>query len=124
MTRRLRAAWRLLRVALHLAHGMAIVALSWRGLDAPARTARVAWWAGKLLRLLGLQLRLQGSFHPGPVLLLANHVSWLDIQAIHAVCPRARFVSKADVRNWPLLGWLVGAVGTLFIERERKRDAL
>jgi len=53
-----------------------------------------------------------------------NHVSWLDIAAVHAVCPRARFVSKADVRHWPLLGWLIAAVGTLFIERERKRDAL
>ena len=124
MTRRLRAAWRLLRVTLHLAHGMAIVALRWRALDAPAREARVAWWAGKLLRVLGLRQVLHGSFHPGPVLLLANHVSWLDILAIHAVCPRARFVSKADVRAWPLLGWLVASVGTLFIERERKRDAL
>ena len=36
----------------------------------------------------------------------------------------ARFVSKADVRHWPLLGWLVACGGTLFIERERKRDAL
>lgn len=124
MARRLRAARRLLRVAVHVAHGMAIVALLWRALDAPAREARVGWWAGKLLRVLGLRQTLVGSFHAGPVLLLANHVSWLDILAIHAVCPQARFVSKADVRGWPLLGWLVGAVGTLFIERERKRDAL
>ena len=124
MIRRLRAAWRLLRVLLHLAHGMAIVALRWGALDPTARAQRVGWWAGKLLRVLGLRQALQGSFHAGPVLLLANHVSWLDILAIHAVCPHARFVSKADVRAWPLLGWLVGAVGTLFIERERKRDAL
>jgi 1-acyl-sn-glycerol-3-phosphate acyltransferase len=124
MARRLRAAWRLLRVAVHLAHGMAIVALRWQALNEPARHARVAWWAGKLLQVLGLRQVLHGSFHAGPVLLLANHVSWLDIVAIHAACPRARFVSKADVRGWPLLGWLVGAVGTLFIERERKRDAL
>ena len=124
MARRLRAAWRLLRVAVHVAHGMAIVALRWRALAAPAREARVAWWAGKLLRVLGLRQQIDGRFHPGPVLLLANHVSWLDILAIHAVCPQARFVSKADVRAWPLLGWLVGAVGTLFIERERKRDAM
>jgi 1-acyl-sn-glycerol-3-phosphate acyltransferase len=124
MARRLRAAWRLLRVAVHLAHGMAIVALRWRALNAPAREARVAWWAGKLLRVLGLQQQLDGRFHSGPVLLLSNHVSWLDILVIHAACPQARFVSKADVRSWPLLGWLVGAVGTLFIERERKRDAL
>ena len=55
---------------------------------------------------------------------MANHVSWLDIAAIHAVAPQARFVSKADVLAWPLLGWLISGAGTLFIERERKRDAL
>ena len=57
-------------------------------------------------------------------MLLANHVSWLDIAALHAAVPHARFVSKADVLQWPLLGWLVRGAGTLFIERERKRDAL
>ena len=66
----------------------------------------------------------EGQFRPAATLLVANHVSWLDIAAMHAVCPQARFVSKADVRRWPLLGWLIGAAGTLFIERERKRDAL
>ena len=74
--------------------------------------------------LLGIGLDAQGQARTGASLLVANHVSWLDILAVHAVCPQARFVSKADVRHWPLLGWLVGAVGTLFIERERKRDAL
>jgi 1-acyl-sn-glycerol-3-phosphate acyltransferase len=43
---------------------------------------------------------------------------------VHAVCPQARFVSKSDVKAWPVLGWLIGAAGTLFIERENKRDAL
>jgi 1-acyl-sn-glycerol-3-phosphate acyltransferase len=57
------------------------------------------------------------------VLFVANHVSWLDILAINAVQP-ARFVSKADVRHWPFIGWMVACGGTLFIERERKRDAL
>ena len=51
-------------------------------------------------------------------------MSWLDIVAIHAVCPRARFVSKADVQRWPVLGRLTMAADTLFIERERKRDAM
>lgn len=103
---------------------MAIVALRWRALDAAGRHGRIGWWAGKLLRLLGIEVVADGTVRNGAVLLLANHVSWLDILVIHASCPRARFVSKADVRAWPLLGWLVGAVGTLFIERERKRDAL
>lgn len=118
------AVWRLVRSVVHLLHGMAIVALRFGSLDAADRQARIAWWSAGLLRALGVRLRCTGSFRPGATLLVINHVSWLDIAAVHAVCPRARFVSKADVRHWPLLGWLIAAVGTLFIERERKRDAL
>jgi 1-acyl-sn-glycerol-3-phosphate acyltransferase len=77
-----------------------------------------------LLRLLGVGLQVSGQARPGATLLIANHVSWLDITALHAVVPQARFVSKADVQRWPLLGWMVRGAGTLFIERERKRDAL
>jgi len=84
---------------------------------------RVRRWSVRLLRSLGIELRSSGTPHPGPLLVVANHVSWLDIVAINAVHP-ARFVSKADVRAWPLIGWLVACAGTLFIERERKRDAL
>ena len=116
--------WRLLRVVVHVAHGMAIVALRFRWLDAVQRQRRIGWWSRGLLQAIGVRLVVDGEFRAGANLLVANHVSWLDIAALHAVCPRARFVSKADVRHWPLLGWLIGAVGTLFIERERKRDAL
>lgn len=122
--RALRAAWRALRVVVHVLHGMLIVALRFPSLDAAGRQARISWWSAGLLAALGVGLRVQGTFRPGATLLVINHVSWLDIAAVHAACPRARFVSKADVRHWPLLGWLIGAVGTLFIERERKRDAL
>jgi len=122
--RALRAVWRTLRVGWHLLHGMAVVALRFRSLDRAGRQARIGWWSAGLLAALGVRWRVDGVFRPGATLLVINHVSWLDIAAVHAACPRARFVSKADVRHWPLLGWLVGAVGTLFIERERKRDAL
>ena len=122
--RGLRAAWRLLRMGLHLLHGMGVMALRFPALDAAGRQQRIRWWSAKLVRLAGLQLQLSGSPRPGATLLLANHVSWLDIAAIHAVAPQARFVSKADVLAWPLLGWLIQGAGTLFIERERKRDAL
>jgi 1-acyl-sn-glycerol-3-phosphate acyltransferase len=74
--------------------------------------------------MAGLKLRVSGTPRPGATLLVANHISWLDIAAVHAVAPQARFVSKADVLAWPLLGWLIRNAGTLFIERERKRDAL
>jgi 1-acyl-sn-glycerol-3-phosphate acyltransferase len=120
----LRACWRLARVALHGVHGLAIVLARFPSLDVKARQVRIQWWSAKLLRVLGLTLRSKGTPRPGAKLLVANHVSWLDIAAIHAVIPEARFVSKSDVRHWPLVGRLVAGAGTLFIEREKKRDAL
>lgn len=116
--------WRLLRGLMHLAHGMLIVATRFRGFDAAERARRVQWWSAKLLRLIGITLQVEGVPRPGAALLVSNHVSWLDIAVIHAACGHARFVSKADVLRWPLLGWLIASVGTLFIERERKRDAV
>jgi 1-acyl-sn-glycerol-3-phosphate acyltransferase len=122
--RSLRAAWRALRMGVHLLHGMAVMALRFPGADAARRHEHIRWWSAKLVRMAGLELVASGSPRPGATLLVANHVSWLDIAAVHAVAPQARFVSKADVLAWPLLGWLIKGAGTLFIERERKRDAL
>ncbi len=121
--RPLLAVWRLLRTVLHVLHGMAVMT-RFPALDAAGRQQRIQWWSAKLLRTMGLALRTSGTPRPGATLIVANHVSWLDIAAIHAVAPQARFVSKADVLHWPLIGWLVKGAGTIFIERERKRDAL
>ena len=121
--RGLRALRRLAGCLLHTLQGLAICALLFPRLDAPRRMRHVRAWSARLLALLDIECEVEGAAHPGPVMLVANHVSWLDIVAINALHP-ARFVSKADVRRWPLLGWLVASGGTLFIERERKRDAL
>jgi 1-acyl-sn-glycerol-3-phosphate acyltransferase len=59
----------------------------------------------------------------GPVLLVANHISWLDILVMHAA-RHCRFVSKAQVKHWPLIGTLATGAGTLYIERESRRDAM
>jgi 1-acyl-sn-glycerol-3-phosphate acyltransferase len=117
------AAWRLLRATLHVLHGMAVMT-RFPHLTALQRHERIRWWASGLLRVMGLTVEVSGTPRPGATLIVANHVSWLDIAAIHAAAPHARFVSKADVLSWPLLGWLIKNAGTLFIERERKRDAL
>ena len=122
--RSLRAAWRLLRCVLHGLHGLSIALFRFDGYSAAQRHARIQWWAAKMLHLLGVTLHMEGTAVAGGQLLVANHVSWLDILAIHAVMPHARFVSKADVKAWPLLSHLVDAAGTLYLERERKRDAL
>jgi len=56
------------------------------------------------------------------VLIVANHVSWIDIYAINSVRP-VRFVAKSEIRRWPVFGWLAAQVNTLFTDRERRQDA-
>ena len=117
------AAWRLLRASMHVLHGAAVMArFSFMG--ETARHERIRWWSVGLVRALGMTLQVNGSARPGATLMVANHVSWLDIAAVHAAAPHVRFVSKSDVLAWPVLGWMIRTAGTLFIERERKRDAV
>ena len=118
------AVWRLLRLSLHILHGLALIALRFDSLAKPQRQHYIQWWSRKTLRLLGVELQLRGQGRPGAKLVVANHVSWLDIAAMHAVLPEARFVSKAELKHWPIVGMLVVGVNTLFIERSSKRDAL
>ena len=122
--RRLRAAWRLIRCVIHGLHGLGIVLLRFRRLTQEQRQAAIRWWSLKMLHLIGIALRVEGTPAQGGSLLVANHISWLDIMVVHAVAPQARFVSKADVKVWPLLSRLIDSAGTLYLERERKRDAL
>lgn len=124
--RSLLAVWRLARLAPHVLHGLWIVRRRFDLLTASERHGLIQWWSVKTLRILGIQLVSEGDATALPAghLLVANHVSWLDIAAVHAVLPQARFVSKSDVKHWPLVGALVEGAGTLFIERSNKRDAL
>ena len=122
--RTLVAIWRILRVVGMVARGLWLAGLVMPRRDAAGRRAIVQRWSGQLLQRLGVAVRVSGAAHPGAVLMAANHVSWLDIPALHASAPQARFVSKSAIAHWPLVGRLARAGGTLFIERERKRDAM
>ena len=122
--RRLRAIGRLIRCVVHGLHGLGIVLFRFPRLTSDERLARIRWWSEKMLRVLGIVLRVEGKPVSGGVLLAVNHISWLDIMVVHALVPAARFVSKADVKAWPLISRLVDSAGTLYLERERKRDAL
>lgn len=120
----LRACWRLLRMLGHIAKGLAIVALRFPALSPDQQHARVQAWSMELLAKAGISLRIQGQPPAiGPVMLVANHISWLDIPVMHAA-RHCRFVSKSDVQGWPLIGTLATAAGTLYIERTSRRDAL
>ncbi len=122
--RRLNAVVRLLRLIGHLLAGLKTLRRDFGGLTDEERQERVQQWSARALELLGVKLDVCGTVPSlGPVLVVSNHVSWLDILVINAARP-CRFVSKADVKSWPLLGRLVEEAGTLFIEREKRRDAV
>jgi 1-acyl-sn-glycerol-3-phosphate acyltransferase len=120
----LRALWRLGRAVSHALAGFATIAWVFPRLDSAQREARVQAWAHAMLGRLGIRVEVRGRPPAnGPMLLVANHISWLDILVLHAA-RHCRFVAKAEVRHWPLIGALATGGGTLYIERESRRDAL
>jgi 1-acyl-sn-glycerol-3-phosphate acyltransferase len=124
MVHSLKACWRLLHAVVHALAGWWTIRFTFPGLSQPERNARVQAWSKRMLGIMGITLKVQGTPPSGgPVLLICNHLSWLDITCIHAA-RHVRFVSKSDVKGWPLIGTLSTGSGTLYIERERRRDAL
>ncbi|HQT35053.1 MAG: lysophospholipid acyltransferase family protein [Thiobacillus sp.] len=118
----LRRPLRISLLMLHLAWGVTVAGLAFP-LFKPARRDRfIMAWSRRLLRVLGVRAQLAPAPRlPGGALLVCNHISWLDIYLIYAA-QRVHFVSKAEVRNWPVAGWLAQKSGTLFIERGRRAD--
>ena len=118
----LRRAIRISRLLLHLAWGVTLAGLAFPLLTTERRDRAIMAWAQRLLRVIGVRLRADAAPSlPQGALLVCNHVSWLDIYLIYAA-QRVHFVSKAEVRNWPVAGWLARKTGTLFIERGRRAD--
>ncbi|MBV2357115.1 1-acyl-sn-glycerol-3-phosphate acyltransferase [Streptomyces sp. J2-1] len=108
-----------LRVAAATALLLAGIALIPLGPRLPADWVRR--WCRAVVRAIGVRVRITGDLPPdGGVLLVANHVSWLDIPLLAAVRP-ARMLAKSEIRGWPLAGPVVARGGVLFIERDRLR---
>ena len=80
------------------------------------------WWHRNVIRILGIRLRVYGTPSDAATLFVANHLSWLDIHVIGSQVP-ARFLSRAEVRHWPVFGWLASRAGTLYIPRGSKNAA-
>lgn len=119
-----RAIGRFTRMLRHTLQGLRLARNGFHDLDAASQQRAVERWAHGFLTEAGVALQVQGSpVAQGPVLLVANHQSWLDIPTLHAA-RHCRFVSKSDVQAWPLIGTLATAAGTLYIERSSRRDAL
>jgi 1-acyl-sn-glycerol-3-phosphate acyltransferase len=122
--RSLVAFWKLWRAIGLVLSGWLTIRFTFARLSPDARALRVQQWAQQMLGVMGVRLVVHGTPpFAGPVLLISNHLSWLDILTIHAA-RHVRFVSKSGVKAWPVIGTLATGAGSLYIERERKRDAL
>jgi 1-acyl-sn-glycerol-3-phosphate acyltransferase len=114
---------RLPLLTLHILAGILIAAALGPGRRRRYISTRpLAWWSRGLCRILGVRLQPSGTPHAGATLFVANHISWLDIFCIAAVCP-TQFLAKQDVAGWPLFGWLCRRAGTAFIRRGGDRGA-
>lgn len=120
-----RVSWRLGRMAMHIA--LAFVAAGiYPSLSLRAQRSFMGWWSRALLNVLNVRHVSDGQPVQGSkvaCLLVANHISWLDIFAMNSVTP-ATFVAKSEVNAWPVLGWLVQRSGTLFIRRSVRSDTV
>ncbi|MDJ0655242.1 MAG: lysophospholipid acyltransferase family protein [Xanthomonadales bacterium] len=121
--RPIRYLWRLPGLALHCLVALpvtVIVIISGRRRGDARGHARadaaINWWASTLLRVFGITSRHVGEPLADPVLFVANHTSWLDIEVIHS--QRAvGFVGKAEIARWPIVGYLATLGGTVYHRR-------
>jgi len=126
LTSRWTRALRVLRLVLHLLRGMAIAGVVFPWVSEARRRRHIRRWSRQLLTILAIRLHVRHAdgAHTHDwrnAMLVANHISWIDIFAIDAVMP-ARFVAKSEVARWPLVGWLSTRAGTLYVSRVRRHD--
>ena len=116
----IKLAVRLFRVFLHLLFGLALCALVFSWVSGERRQRHVRAYSRKLLRICGVSVEQQGEAL-AHALVVSNHVSWLDIFVINSLHP-SLFVAKSEIRDWPVLGWVVAQAGTVFIARGNRRE--
>ncbi|QDH71444.1 lysophospholipid acyltransferase family protein [Marilutibacter alkalisoli] len=121
--RAFRYLYRIPLLLLHLAVSLPVVLvlislpthrLHWGGEPLDHRAVRA--WSGGLMRIFGFRMRRVGTPLPGAAMFVANHVSWIDITALHSQRMMG-FVAKREISNWPVVGWLAGRAGTIFHHR-------
>jgi 1-acyl-sn-glycerol-3-phosphate acyltransferase len=125
----LRAGRRLTRVALGVAHtilrsaGWAAGSPFHRGPERE-RSWRVRCfqgWARALCRIGQIEIEVVGEPPRGPCVLVTNHVGYADVLSLAAVLDAPAFVSMHEIRSWPLVGYMAQRMGTIFLDRGRKR---
>ncbi len=113
--------WRLSRALTHVAVAVFKVGFLHPRWSVAKQRVEIQAWAQTALEIFGVRTCVEGrGIDPGrPCVLVANHVSWLDVFAILSFAD-ARFVAKAEVARWPIVGGLARALGTIFIDRSAR----
>ena len=112
------------RLALHFFYGM-LLAVIYPHLNQTGQRRAMKAWSRQLLSILNIGIQIEGqqlTRGEGGYLIVANHVSWLDIFVLNAIHP-AHFIAKSEVRDWFIVGWLSRRSGTIFIERALRQNA-
>ncbi len=96
----------------------------WQGAAMRLAATTQALWSWCMLRGMGIRLDLPPvgrEIAPGPFLVVANHLSYVDIAVLGFLFP-GRFVAKSEIARWPVVGWLARLGGTIFLRQARRRE--
>lgn len=121
-TPRLIRVWRGLRLAIHFVWIALGALVLYPSVGAGVRARLKQRWSAQILKILGVRLEASASAAPPGCLIVANHISWLDIFVINALRPSA-FIAKAEIRQWPFIGWLGARNDTVFLRRGSRGHA-
>lgn len=115
--------YRYVRTCVHVGAAIAVTLFVFPLVSPTRKRTLVKRWSERLMRILAVDVRVHGDFSArgGNVLVVANHISWLDIFVLNSVHP-VRFVAKSELAEWPIVGTMIRGSGTLFIERTKRRD--
>jgi 1-acyl-sn-glycerol-3-phosphate acyltransferase len=114
-------AFRIVRLLAHLFRGLATTWMVFPRISPAQRSERVRRWSAQLVSIAGVCVEIKGTLPTGNFVIVANHISWVDIFAINSL-RAVSFVAKKELAEWPLAGRLLKNVGTLFIDRTKRRD--
>jgi 1-acyl-sn-glycerol-3-phosphate acyltransferase len=116
-----------IRITLHTLVGLLLASTLFPLSGNQTKAKLIQWWCTKLLSTFNIQVKVEGNLpkdlglHTN-TMLVANHISWSDIHAINSLTP-LRFIAKAEIKSWPIFGYLVSKANTLFIDRSKRQDA-
>ena len=119
----IRKSFKILQLLMHIVYGIGVITyhtvFKKRPANDPTFKAAFTVWYKQACKIVDLKIIVQGQPAEGPVLMVANHISWLDILLLASVA-NPRFLSKAEIRKWPLVGWAGQQIDTLFIKRGQR----